>query len=67
MILENGDSCYGTGSALGKFKRLDVGFDLLIENSQTKVALRCDNEEELLSLEAKARRLNLCARSIRDA
>ncbi|KII93668.1 hypothetical protein PLICRDRAFT_35885 [Plicaturopsis crispa FD-325 SS-3] len=34
---------------------------------QTKVALRCANEEELLQLQAHARSLNLCARSIQDA
>ncbi|KZP32209.1 PTH2-domain-containing protein [Athelia psychrophila] len=34
---------------------------------QTKIALKCDSEDELLLLEAKARSLNLCARSIRDA
>ena len=34
---------------------------------QTKVALRVDNEEELDTLEAMARSLNLCARSIHDA
>lgn len=35
--------------------------------SQTKVALRVDNEEEMETLEAMARSLNLCARSIHDA
>ncbi|KAF7982081.1 hypothetical protein HWV62_30388 [Athelia sp. TMB] len=34
---------------------------------QTKVALKCNSEEELLLLQAKASSLNLCARSIRDA
>ena len=34
---------------------------------QTKIALRVDNEEELDTLEAMARSLNLCARSIHDA
>ncbi|KAF8975594.1 peptidyl-tRNA hydrolase [Cyathus striatus] len=34
---------------------------------QTKIALRCSSEEELLSLQTQARRLNLCAQSIRDA
>ncbi|KAI3622525.1 hypothetical protein WG66_015554 [Moniliophthora roreri] len=34
---------------------------------QTKVALRCSNEEELLTLQAQAQSLNLCARSIQDA
>lgn len=34
---------------------------------QTKVALRCSDEEELLLLQAKAQSLNLCARSIQDA
>ncbi|KAH8120554.1 peptidyl-tRNA hydrolase PTH2-domain-containing protein [Phellopilus nigrolimitatus] len=34
---------------------------------QSKVALRVNNEEELDTLEAVARSLNLCARSIQDA
>jgi len=34
---------------------------------QTKVALRCEHEEELLLLEAQAQSLDLCARSIEDA
>lgn len=34
---------------------------------QTKVALRSNDEEELETLEAIARSLNLCARSIHDA
>jgi peptidyl-tRNA hydrolase len=34
---------------------------------QTKVALRCSDEEELLLLQAKAQSLNLCARTIQDA
>jgi PTH2 family peptidyl-tRNA hydrolase len=36
-------------------------------SGQAKVALKCNSEEELLALEKKARSLNLCARSIRDA
>jgi PTH2 family peptidyl-tRNA hydrolase len=36
-------------------------------HSQTKVALKCDSEDELLLLQAKAKDLNLCARSIQDA
>ncbi|TFY72648.1 hypothetical protein EVG20_g358 [Dentipellis fragilis] len=34
---------------------------------QTKVALKCDDEDELLLLQAQAQSLNLCARSIQDA
>ncbi|KAG8864850.1 hypothetical protein FRB96_003436 [Tulasnella sp. 330] len=34
---------------------------------QAKVALRCDSEEELLTLQAMAQSVNLCARVIRDA
>ena len=34
---------------------------------QAKVALKCPNEEEMQRLEAAAKKLNLCARSIRDA
>ncbi|KAF8168310.1 peptidyl-tRNA hydrolase PTH2-domain-containing protein [Crassisporium funariophilum] len=36
-------------------------------SGQTKIALQCDDEEELLVLEAQAKSLNLCARSIQDA
>ncbi|KIY69636.1 PTH2-domain-containing protein [Cylindrobasidium torrendii FP15055 ss-10] len=36
-------------------------------NGQTKIALRCSDEEELLVMQAQAQSLNLCARSIRDA
>lgn len=34
---------------------------------QTKIALRCGSEDELLVIEAQAQSLNLCARSILDA
>jgi len=34
---------------------------------QTKIALRASSEEEILELEAIAKSLNLCARSIQDA
>ncbi|KAH8928480.1 PTH2-domain-containing protein [Atractiella rhizophila] len=34
---------------------------------QAKIALRCGDEEELLTLQAVAKSLNLCARSIQDA
>ncbi|KAF8480935.1 PTH2-domain-containing protein [Russula ochroleuca] len=34
---------------------------------QTKVALRCDSEDEMLLLQAQAQSLNICARSIQDA
>ncbi|THH19713.1 hypothetical protein EW146_g1473 [Bondarzewia mesenterica] len=34
---------------------------------QAKIALRCSSEDELLELEAIAKSLNLCARSIQDA
>ncbi|KAJ3907865.1 PTH2-domain-containing protein [Lentinula edodes] len=38
------------------------------ENSgQIKIALKCFSEEELLTLQAQAQSLNLCARSIQDA
>ncbi|KAH7880435.1 peptidyl-tRNA hydrolase [Lentinula edodes] len=32
-----------------------------------KIALKCFSEEELLTLQAQAQSLNLCARSIQDA
>ncbi|KAF8488172.1 peptidyl-tRNA hydrolase [Gautieria morchelliformis] len=34
---------------------------------QTKIALRCEDEEELLLLQAQAQSLNLCAQTIQDA
>ncbi|KAI0050726.1 PTH2-domain-containing protein, partial [Auriscalpium vulgare] len=34
---------------------------------QTKIALKCDSEDELLLLQATAQSLNICARSIQDA
>jgi PTH2 family peptidyl-tRNA hydrolase len=34
---------------------------------QTKIALKVSSEEEILELEAIAKSLNLCARSIQDA
>ncbi|KAJ8084286.1 hypothetical protein PM082_003054 [Marasmius tenuissimus] len=37
------------------------------KSGQSKVALRCSSEEELLVLQAQAQSLNLCARSIQDA
>jgi len=34
---------------------------------QTKIALRCHSEDEMLLLQAQAQSLNICARSIQDA
>ncbi|KAJ3564703.1 hypothetical protein NP233_g8122 [Leucocoprinus birnbaumii] len=36
-------------------------------NEETKIALKCSDEAELLDLQNQATRLKLCARSIRDA
>ncbi|KIK71296.1 hypothetical protein GYMLUDRAFT_33439 [Collybiopsis luxurians FD-317 M1] len=36
-------------------------------SGQTKIALKCQSEEELLTLQAQAESLDLCARSIQDA
>lgn len=36
-------------------------------SGQPKIALKCASEQELLALQAKARSLNLCARTIHDA
>jgi len=38
-----------------------------LRGRQTKIALRCSDEEEMLLLQATAQSLNLCARSIQDA
>ena len=51
-----------------------VGFDILlwihsvfnIKRRQAKIALRADSDDQLLQLEAIAKSLNLCARSIQD-
>ncbi|KXN71807.1 PTH2-domain-containing protein [Conidiobolus coronatus NRRL 28638] len=36
-------------------------------NGQPKITLKCDSEEEMVKLQAKARSLGLCAHSIKDA
>ncbi|PPQ90473.1 hypothetical protein CVT25_014991 [Psilocybe cyanescens] len=58
-------------AALACYKTLLVKNPTLLRQwertGQTKVALRCDNEGELLLLKAQAQSLNLCARSIQDA
>ena len=43
----------------------DVSLSIL--QSQAKIALKASSEEEILELEAIAKSLNLCARSIQDA
>lgn len=43
------------------------GLRTRIPNSQAKVALKASSEDELLELEAIAKSLDLCARSILDA
>jgi cytochrome c-type biogenesis protein CcmH/NrfF len=40
---------------------------LSIRQSQAKIALKVSSEDEILELEALAKSLNLCARSIQDA
>ncbi|KAF9785969.1 PTH2-domain-containing protein [Thelephora terrestris] len=58
-------------ATLACYRTLSVSNPKLLKNwertGQTKVALRCSDEEELLLLQAKAQSLNLCARSIQDA
>jgi PTH2 family peptidyl-tRNA hydrolase len=58
-------------AALACYKILQAKSPTLLRQwertGQTKVALRCEHEEELLLLEAQAQSLNLCARSIQDA
>lgn len=54
----------------GLVRYADVKCVLLTGNpcdSQAKVALKANSEDELLELEAIAKSLNLCARSILDA
>lgn len=40
--------------------------DYLNPRSQAKIALKASSEEQILELEAIAKSLNLCARSIKD-
>ncbi|KAL1715504.1 PTH2-domain-containing protein [Schizophyllum commune] len=58
-------------ATLACYKTLASANPLLLRQwervGQTKIALRCSNEEELLTLQAQAQSLNLCARSIQDA
>ncbi|KAF8807213.1 PTH2-domain-containing protein [Phlegmacium glaucopus] len=58
-------------AALACYKTLRAESPALLRQwertGQTKVALRCECEEELFLLEAQAQSLNLCARSIQDA
>jgi PTH2 family peptidyl-tRNA hydrolase len=58
-------------ATLACYKALHSGNPALLKqwerSGQAKVALKCTTEQELLALEAKAKSLNLCARSIRDA
>ncbi|KAA1468575.1 peptidyl-tRNA hydrolase [Dentipellis sp. KUC8613] len=58
-------------ATLACYKSLSASNPALLRHwertGQTKVALKCDNEDELLLLQAQAQSLNLCARSIQDA
>lgn len=58
-------------ATLACYKALHSGNPSLLRkwerSGQAKVALKCSSEEELLDLEARAKALNLCARTIRDA
>ncbi|KAI4528443.1 peptidyl-tRNA hydrolase [Schizophyllum commune] len=58
-------------ATLACYKTLASANPLLLRQweraGQTKIALRCSDEEELLTLQAQAQSLNLCARSIQDA
>lgn len=58
-------------ATLACYKALQSGNSSLLRkweiSGQAKVALKCSSEEELLDLEARAKALNLCARTIRDA
>jgi PTH2 family peptidyl-tRNA hydrolase len=58
-------------ATLACYKALQSGNPTLLKqwerSGQAKVALKCATEGELLDLEARAKALNLCARSIRDA
>lgn len=58
------------GNVQGKFAfTFSIQFRLALtpDSSQAKIALKAKSEDELLELEAIAKSLNLCARSIQDA
>jgi len=66
--------CISTGKDTGRFSPLSCasasGNGLSVEGTddrQPKIALKCKDTEELEILAAKARSLNLCARTIQDA
>ncbi|KAH7104711.1 PTH2-domain-containing protein [Auriculariales sp. MPI-PUGE-AT-0066] len=58
-------------ATLGCYKALQKSNPSLLRHwevtGQAKIALQCPSEEELLTLQAVAKSLNLCARSIQDA
>ncbi|KAF8887927.1 peptidyl-tRNA hydrolase [Gymnopilus junonius] len=58
-------------AALACYKTLSAKNTVMLRQwertGQKKITLRCENEEELLLLQAQAQSLNLCARSIQDA
>ncbi|EKM75478.1 hypothetical protein AGABI1DRAFT_116320 [Agaricus bisporus var. burnettii JB137-S8] len=62
---------WSSHATLACYQTLQVDNPVLLRRweraGQTKVALRCSSEDELLDLQAKAKSLRLCARSIRDA
>ncbi|QRV86582.1 peptidyl-tRNA hydrolase 2 [Ceratobasidium sp. AG-Ba] len=58
-------------ATLACYKALSAANPALLKHwertGQAKIALKCNSEEELLTLQALAQSLNLCARSIQDA
>ncbi|KDR84784.1 hypothetical protein GALMADRAFT_233140 [Galerina marginata CBS 339.88] len=58
-------------AALACYKTLSAKHPAMLRQwertGQTKIALQCEGEDELLLLQAQAQSLNLCARSIQDA
>ncbi|KDE05788.1 PTH2 family peptidyl-tRNA hydrolase [Microbotryum lychnidis-dioicae p1A1 Lamole] len=58
-------------ATLACYKSVIKGNPVLVRHwertGQAKIAVRCDSEEELLILQATAKSLGICARSIQDA
>ena len=65
---QNGKRLFVHGNALGKSESntFKVYYDIGL-GRETKIALRCSDEKELLALQAQAQSLKLYTRSIQDA
>lgn len=71
LLENNADRSYPVGSALGGHRVNELFAEmcrcLTVLDRQAKIALKASSEDQLLELEAVAKSINLCARSIHDA